>query len=75
MWKVNEIRSSGLLRQFLAEGMALYREHCVTVDGDGDEDVDKMLTSSSAAALLESQSHSEAVKVCYLLCKYGMKVI
>ena len=69
MWKVNEIRSSGLLRQFLAEGMTLYKMHCTTMDEDGD---DKMVTSSSEAALMKSQN--EAVKVCYISWNYTIKV-
>ena len=62
MWKVNEIRSSGLLRQFLADGIALYKLHCATLDEDGEESVKEM----SAEVVMASQQ-SEVVKVCYLM--------
>ena len=62
LWKVSEIRSSGLLRQFLAEGIELYKLHCATLEEDGEKSVNKMSTE-----VVMASQQSEVVKVCYLM--------
>lgn len=66
---MNEIRSSGLLRQFLAEGMELYKTHCTTQDEYGEEATseNQVLSTSEEASSVTSQQ-SEAVKVCHYAC-------